>query len=125
MEFEVTFGGSGAFRFENQAHGEALAQALRLQLKKLLELNELLRWRLPVQPAGAQSLLQMLRADRRKLAALKRKIEELETRLNELVYSAYGLSRAEKQVVEGFLERFSSQAADEEGKGYEETVGLE
>ncbi|GEM_PF-5487912 len=105
---EVQYGGPRTFQFEHREHAECLAAALRLQRRKTVPLKQVLEWRLPLKPEGCRKLLDLLsdaREESRRLAAM---IASAEDELNEIVHRLYEITPAERDAIEGFLDRYSS-----------------
>lgn len=123
--FEVRYGSQRSFEFEHREHAEGLAQAILIRKRRALPLAEVLRWRLPVKVEGCRKLLDLLAQARSELSGLDYRIREDEQQLNEVVYEIYGVTSAERKVIEDFLDRYSSvpagepaeiEEADEEGE---------
>jgi hypothetical protein len=111
--FEVRYDSQRPFEFEHREHAQCLAQALRARGRRTFPLKEVLSWRLPVKPEGCKKLLELQKQTRRELTQLRGGIASSEEELNDLVYSLYGVTADERQVIEGFLERYSSRSAAE------------
>jgi TaqI-like C-terminal specificity domain len=111
--YEVRYDGQRPFEFEHREHAECLAEALRTRERKTLPLEEVLAWRLPVKSEGCKRLLSLLEGTRRELSQLRGEAASLEDELNRLVYKLYGLTTGEEEILEEFLERYSSRSAAE------------
>jgi hypothetical protein len=111
--YEVRYDSQRPFEFEHRDHAECLAGAFRTRGRKSLPLKEVLSWRLPVKPEGCRKLLELQEGTRRELGRVRGEVTSLEGELNELVYTAYEVTAEERQVIEGFLERYSSRSAAE------------
>jgi len=111
--FEVRYGSQRSFEFEHREHAECLEEAFRTRGRKTLPLKEVLSWRLPVKPEGCRKLLEFQEGTRGELGRIRGEVTSLEDELNDLVYTVYGVTAEERQVIEGFLERYSSRSAAE------------
>lgn len=111
--FEVRYGPQRPFEFEHREHAECLAEAFRARGRKTLPLKEVLAWRLPVKPEGCRKLLELEEGTRRELGRIRGEVDSLEDELNDRVYTLYEVTTVERQVIEGFLERYSSRSAAE------------
>jgi hypothetical protein len=111
--YEVRYGLQRPFEFEHREHAECLAEAFRTRGRKSLPLKEVLSWRLPVKPEGCRKLLELQEGTRRELGRIRSEVTSQEGALNELVYTVYGVTAEEREVIEGFLERYSSRSAAE------------
>ncbi|HEX5483036.1 MAG TPA: N-6 DNA methylase [Terriglobia bacterium] len=109
--YEVQHGGPRTFQFGHREHAECLAAALRLQTRRSLTLKDTLEWRLPVKPEGCKKLLDLLARTQDESRRLVEQIASAEDELNEIVYQLYEISAAERSVIEGFLDRYSSYPA--------------
>jgi hypothetical protein len=108
------------FEFEDKAHAECLAEAMRSRDRKSLRVDEVLEWRLPLKPSGCKRLLELLIQSRQEARTIEAKIGEEEEELDELVCELYGISPTERRVIDGFLERYTSfgaavEAPEDEG----------
>ncbi len=112
--FRVVFGAPKSFEFKHREHAECLAQALLNRRRATLPLKEVLQWRFPLKVEGCKRLLALLDQARRELEKLQGQIAAEEDNLNELVYEIYGIKPSERKVIESFLDRFSSRAAERE-----------
>lgn len=110
--YGVRFGPQQSFEFEHREHAECLVQALRNRRRAALPLKDVLKWRLPLKVEGCRTLLSLFDQAKRQLENLGRQIVAEEHSLNELVYGIYGITTSERTVIEAFLDRFSSKAAD-------------
>lgn len=99
------------FEFACREQTEVLAQTLRQLRRKSVPLQQVLNWRLPVRPEGCKKLLGLLDAACQELRQISQEIASRTGDLNELVYEVYGVSPSERQVVEEFLNRYTSRAA--------------
>ena len=77
-----------------------------------MPLKEILEWRLPIKAEGCKKLLALLDQTKRDLETLKQQVAAEEQSLNDLVYEIYRITPDERQVIEAFLHRFSSKAAE-------------
>lgn len=109
----VRYDSQAPFEFDEKEHAECLAEALRRQTRRALRRDEIMQWRLPVKESGCKKLLRLLAEARRELEGVKEKIAQEEEKLNALVYETYGISAAERRVIEDFLDRYTSRTSDE------------
>ncbi len=95
---------STEFRSQNKTLLE-LVQVILEQRKKISR-TALLELRLPERQTAQAQYLEMLRTWQSELVQTRQEIIELEGKLNDLVYSVFGLSSQDRKTIEAFLERF-------------------
>jgi hypothetical protein len=95
---------SSEFRSDNQS----LLELLRLCLEKRGKFakSELLDLRLPEREAAQKSYIQTLADWQTTLETLQAQIHQLESDLNDVVYTIFGISTQERKIIEEFLARF-------------------
>lgn len=92
-----------------ELHGKAGIMAL---VRRVLELNgkmeseTLLALEVPLEAHEQTTYLQTLASWQTEIVTLQNEIDALEKQLNTAVYDAYGLTAADREIVEGFLARF-------------------
>ena len=94
-------------RGELRGKTSLLALVVRvLQLRGKMLSEDLLALEVPLQTSEQKAYLDTLDTWQTKITVLQQDIDGLEQQLNAAVYDAYGLTAADREIVEGFLARF-------------------
>lgn len=101
------------FEFQEKAHAECLAEALRVRGRKGMSVKEILEWRIPIKPSGCMRLLALLKKDQEESRTISAKLAKQEEDLNTEVYRVCGVDSLEREVIEGFLKRYTSRRGNE------------
>lgn len=102
--------GSGTLEFREREHCELVARILRILSRDHIESDELVRWRVPATVTGCKVLLGLIDRSEAELARARTKAAGLEKGLDDIVYSAFGLARGDRRVIDEFLGRYTSIA---------------
>ena len=94
-------------RGELRGKASLMALVVRvLQLRGKMLSEDLLALEVPLHASEQKAYLDTLNTWQTEIAALQQDIDGLEQQLNAAVYDAYGLTAADREIVEGFLARF-------------------